>query len=100
MSVLNWGAAFLEAYAQLPSAQQQAIISVMLTTSLHPVDLARAQELPFASFFNKPLTQEKLRPYWYSTLPSSGRSSVYLSGKKTSVLRAALHLGLLRTDVA
>lgn len=29
-------------------------------TSLHPVDFARAQELPIAGFLNKPLTQEKV----------------------------------------
>jgi CheY-like chemotaxis protein len=59
MPVLN-GLAFLEAYVHLPLAQQQAIVIVMLTTSLHPVDLARAQELPIAGFLNKPLTQAKV----------------------------------------
>jgi CheY-like chemotaxis protein len=60
MPVLN-GLAFLEAYAQLPSAVQQTIVIVMLTTSLHPVDLARAEQLPIAGFLNKPLTEEKVR---------------------------------------
>jgi CheY-like chemotaxis protein len=59
MPVLN-GLAFLEAYAQLPLAQQQAMVIVMLTTSLHPTDRARAQELPIAGFLNKPLTKEKV----------------------------------------
>jgi CheY-like chemotaxis protein len=59
MPVLN-GLAFLEAYVQLPLAHQQPIVIVMLTTSLHPVDLARAQQLPIAGFLNKPLTQEKV----------------------------------------
>ena len=59
MPVLN-GLAFLEAYTQLPSTVQDAIIIVMLTTSLHPVDLARAQQLPIAGFLNKPLTEEKV----------------------------------------
>lgn len=59
MPVLN-GLAFLEAYAQLPSAVQDAIVIVMLTTSLHPADLARAQQLPIAGFLNKPLTEEKV----------------------------------------
>ena len=59
MPVLN-GLAFLEAYVQLPLAQHPAIVIVMLTTSLHPIDLARAQELSIASFLNKPLTQEKV----------------------------------------
>jgi CheY-like chemotaxis protein len=59
MPVLN-GLAFLEAYVQMPLAHQQAIVVVMLTTSLHPLDLARAQQLPIAGFLNKPLTQEKV----------------------------------------
>ncbi|OUJ72170.1 response regulator [Hymenobacter crusticola] len=59
MPVLN-GLAFLEAYVQMPLAQQSAIVIVMLTTSLHPIDLARAQELPIAGFLNKPLTKEKV----------------------------------------
>jgi CheY-like chemotaxis protein len=59
MPVLN-GLAFLEGYAQLPPSYQQGIVVVMLTTSLHPRDLARAQELPIADFLTKPLTKEKL----------------------------------------
>jgi CheY-like chemotaxis protein len=59
MPVLN-GLAFLEAYVQMPLANKQAIIIVMLTTSLHEYDLARAQQLPIASFLNKPLTREKV----------------------------------------
>ena len=72
MPVLN-GLAFLEAYAQLPLAVQHAIIIVMLTTSLHPTDLARAEQLPIAGFLNKPLTEEKvaalLREHFASTHP-------------------------------
>jgi CheY-like chemotaxis protein len=59
MPVLN-GLAFLEIFAQLPQAQQQAIVIVMLTSSLHPQDLRRVQELPIAGFLNKPLTKEKV----------------------------------------
>jgi CheY-like chemotaxis protein len=59
MPVLN-GLAFLEAYVQMPLAHQQAIVIVMLTTTLHPVDLARTQALPIAGFLSKPLTQEKV----------------------------------------
>ena len=60
MPVLN-GLGFLEAYAQLPLAQQPATVIVMLTTSLHPIDLARAEQLPIAGFLNKPLTKEKVQ---------------------------------------
>ena len=51
--------ASLESCVQMPLSQQ-AIIIVMLTTSLHPVDVARAQQLPIAGFLNKPLTKEKV----------------------------------------
>ncbi|MBW3128884.1 response regulator [Hymenobacter profundi] len=59
MPVLN-GLGFLEAYVQLPLAQQRPIVIVMLTTSLHPLDQARAEQLPIAGFLNKPLTKEKV----------------------------------------
>jgi CheY-like chemotaxis protein len=59
MPVLN-GLAFLEVFAQLPLAQEQPIIIVMLTSSLHPRDLLRVQELPVAGFLDKPLTKEKV----------------------------------------
>jgi CheY-like chemotaxis protein len=59
MPVLN-GLAFLEAYVHMPLASQQSIVVVMLTTSLHERDLARAQQLPIAGFLNKPLTHEKV----------------------------------------
>ena len=59
MPVMN-GRAFLECYAQLPLAQRQGTVVVLLTTSLHPTDMARAQELPIAGFLNKPLTKQKV----------------------------------------
>lgn len=59
MPVLN-GLGFLEAYVQLPLAQQRPIVIVMLTTSLHTVDQAQAEQLPIAGFLNKPLTKENV----------------------------------------
>ena len=59
MPVLN-GLGFLEAYDQLPPARQSAVVIAMLTVSLHPRDLARAQQLPVAGFASKPLTREKV----------------------------------------
>ena len=59
MPVMN-GIEFLEAYVKLPQAQRQAIVVVMLTTSLHSRDLERVQELPIAGLVNKPLTKEKV----------------------------------------
>ncbi|WP_046243741.1 response regulator [Hymenobacter terrenus] len=54
------GFAFLEAYEKLALPQKQAIIIVMLTTSLHPQDVERVSKLNIAGFLNKPLTREKL----------------------------------------
>ena len=59
MPVMN-GFEFLEAYAQLPAVQQQAIVIVMLTTSLLPRDLERMRQLPVSDVLDKPLTKEKL----------------------------------------
>ncbi|MBD2724321.1 MULTISPECIES: response regulator [Hymenobacter] len=54
------GFQFLAAYDQLPLPEKQAIIIVMLTTSLHPQDVDRVQRLNIAGFLNKPLTRDKL----------------------------------------
>jgi CheY-like chemotaxis protein len=54
------GFQFLAAYDELPLPEKQAIIIVMLTTSLHPQDVDRVQQLNIAGFLNKPLTREKL----------------------------------------
>jgi len=59
MPVLN-GLGFLEAYTQMTLAQQPPIIIIMLTTSLHPDDLLKAQQLPINGFMSKPLTREKV----------------------------------------
>lgn len=74
MPVMN-GFEFLEAYDQLPLLRKQAIIIVMLTTSLHPQDVGRLEKLPIAGLLNKPLTKEKvddiMRIHFNSQLPSS-----------------------------
>ena len=54
------GFAFLAAYDLLPLPQKQAIIIVMLTTSLHPKDVDRVQKFNIAGFLNKPLTADKI----------------------------------------
>lgn len=54
------GFEFLAAYAELPPALRQSVVIVMLTTSLHPLDLGRAQKLDVAGFLNKPLSKEKI----------------------------------------
>ncbi|TVT42542.1 response regulator [Hymenobacter setariae] len=59
MPIMN-GLAFLETYTQQAQAHHHSPVIVMLTTSLHERDLARAQALPIASFLNKPLTREKV----------------------------------------
>lgn len=54
------GFEFLEAYDQLPAARRSGVVIVMLTTSLHPQDLERVQQLRIGGFLNKPLTREKV----------------------------------------
>ena len=54
------GFEFLEAYRQLPTAQREGMIVVMLTTSVNPRDLSRLQDLPIAGLLSKPLTEEKI----------------------------------------
>lgn len=54
------GIEFLEAYLQLPLAQQQASVIVMLTTTMAGRDLARIEELPIAGLVSKPLTADKV----------------------------------------
>ncbi len=60
MPVMN-GFEFIEQYEQLPAEWKSKILVVMLTTSLHPADLARAQEHPaIKEYFYKPLLKERL----------------------------------------
>jgi CheY-like chemotaxis protein len=54
------GMAFVEAYQQLPKAQQQAVVIVMHTASMTSVDLGRIESLPIAGLVSKPLSKEKL----------------------------------------
>lgn len=60
MPLMN-GFAFLEAYEQLPLAKRQAIVIVMLTTSVHLGDLQRLERLPVAGFLSKPLNPAKVQ---------------------------------------
>jgi len=59
MPLMN-GIEFLEDYRQLPLAQEESIIIVMLTTSMHPQEVQRVQQLRAASLLSKPLTPEKV----------------------------------------
>lgn len=74
MPVMN-GFEFLEAYAQLPLPNKQAIIIVVLTTSLHPQDVSRLETFSTAGFLNKPLTREKmdaiLHSYFHRQIPNT-----------------------------
>ncbi|MGY3091054.1 CheY-like chemotaxis protein [Hymenobacter sp. UYAg731] len=54
------GFGFLSAYQLLPLARQQAIVIVMLTTSMHPRDIQRLEALPVAGFLSKPLSSAKV----------------------------------------
>ena len=59
MPIMN-GIEFLEAYQQLPLTQRQAIVVVLLTTSVSSRDLTRVQTLPIAGTLTKPLTEGKV----------------------------------------
>jgi len=60
MPVLS-GFGFLEAYARLPLHHlHEAIVIVMLSSSQHPHDVARALALGAADFLTKPLTAEQV----------------------------------------
>lgn len=54
------GAAFLAAYQQLPVAQQQASVVVLLTTTVHEGELQKLRQLPVAGLVGKPLNREKV----------------------------------------
>lgn len=54
------GLEFLEAYQQLPLAQQSAVVVVMLTTSVDTRDQQRAEQLPVAAYSTKPLTDQQV----------------------------------------
>jgi CheY-like chemotaxis protein len=70
MPVMN-GIEFLEAYQHLPLAQQQAIIMVLLTTSVNPRDLTRVQTLPIAGTLTKPLTEAKVNDLLHQYFPAA-----------------------------
>jgi len=74
MPVMN-GFEFLEAFDQLTLPRKQAIIIVMLTTSLHPHDVSRLEQLHITGFMSKPLTKEKvnhiLQTHFNRQLPAS-----------------------------
>ena len=53
------GLKFLEALERLPQAR--SVITVILTTSLHPQDTAELRQHRIAGFLSKPLTPEKIQ---------------------------------------
>ena len=59
MPLMN-GFAFLDAYQQLLLPERQAMVIVMLTTSVHPRDIQRLKTLPVNAFLSKPLNRAKL----------------------------------------
>lgn len=54
------GFEFLDAFEELEFSQKQAIIIVMLTTSMNPDDVKRLKNKPIKEILNKPLTEEKV----------------------------------------
>ncbi|GAA3949642.1 response regulator [Hymenobacter algoricola] len=73
ISVMD-GFQFQEAYGQLPLPPKDAIIIVMLTTSLHPPNLDRGHQLNVAGVLNTPLTPAELddilRHHFHRHLPA------------------------------
>lgn len=59
MPVMN-GFEFLDAYQKMKSQLKQPVIIVMLTSSLNPKDVVRAQAAGATDFLDKPLTTDKL----------------------------------------
>jgi CheY-like chemotaxis protein len=65
------GIEFLEEFQQLPLTTQKAVVIVMLTSSLHPRDVQRVEQLSVvAGFINKPLTVEKIHGLLHAHFPS------------------------------
>ncbi len=60
MPVMN-GFEFIKAYEQLDFMQKQAVIIVMLTTSLNPKDVERVKALGVTRYLNIPLSEEALK---------------------------------------
>lgn len=69
MPLMN-GFEFLAAYQQLPLALRQAIVIIMLTTSMHPQDLRRLDALPVAGFLSKPLNPAKVHEVLRTHFPT------------------------------
>ncbi|MEM8907704.1 MAG: response regulator [Bacteroidota bacterium] len=60
MPVMN-GFEFLEAYSHLEKTKKASTVVVMLTTSLHPKDLQKANLFPdLKAYINKPLTKAEI----------------------------------------
>jgi CheY-like chemotaxis protein len=70
------GIEFLEAYQHLPLAQQQAMVIVLLTTSVNPRDLTRVQTLPIAGTLTKPLTEAKVISLLQQYFPTASATEV------------------------
>jgi len=60
MPIMN-GFEFMEAYKELDDSMKASVVVVMLTSSLHHIDQARASGLDdLNGFINKPLTREQM----------------------------------------
>ena len=56
------GYEFLEEYGKLSETIKENCIVIMITSSIHPDDLKRAEDNPYVNrFVNKPIDKEKLR---------------------------------------
>ena len=55
------GFEFLEAYKQLDFEQKESVVIIMLTTSLNPDDVKKAQQANITRLVNKPLNKKILQ---------------------------------------
>ena len=89
MPAMN-GWEFLEEYKKLDKEHRAKIITVMLTTSLFPEDMARAKEIPeISGFENKPLTTEKLEEILQKHFVNDNASGKLLSDDEAQSGRVA-----------
>ena len=58
------GFQFLDAYNKLDFPGKSSVVIVILTTSMNPADVVRAEKAGIADYMSKLLTEEKISRYW------------------------------------
>ncbi len=60
MPVMN-GFEFIEAFQQIPPSEKNAVNIIIVSSSSHPEDLAKAKQLGIKHYLTKPVTEQSLR---------------------------------------